>query len=106
MMPAAIDYSEWKTGKNMNAFMGSFLGFLQTFATAISGAIAAGSLSVIGYVAGAAEQSSSTLLGFKVLMSIIPAAVTLLQLAVLWFDLSESKQVEITRELAERRKNA
>jgi sugar (glycoside-pentoside-hexuronide) transporter len=106
MMPAAIDYSEWRTGKNINAFMGSFLGFLQTFATAISGAIAAGSLSVIGYVAGAAEQSSSTLLGFKVLMSVVPAVITLLQLAILWYDLSESKQAEITKDLADRRKNA
>lgn len=106
MMPAAMDYSEWKTGKNFNAFMGSFYGFLQTFATAISGAVAAGSLALIGYVAGAPEQSSSTLFGLKVLMSIIPAIVTLLQLAVLWFDLSESKQAQITKELAERKNHA
>lgn len=104
MLPAVMDYSEWKSGKNINALMGSFSGFLQTFATAISGAIAASSLSIIGYVAGAAEQSSSTLLGLKVLMSVVPAAVTLIQLAVLWYDLSESKQAQITKELADRRK--
>jgi sugar (glycoside-pentoside-hexuronide) transporter len=104
MMPAAMDYTEWKTKKNVNAFMGSFQGFLQTLATALSGAITAGMLAVIGYVGGA-EQSSETLFGLKVLMSIVPAVAVLLTLSVLWFDLTEDKQAQITKELEERRKN-
>ena len=106
MMPAAMDYTEWKTGKNINGFMGSLQGFLQTFSTAISGSIAAVSLSIIGYVSGAAQQSSSTILGIKILMSIVPAVIMLLTLVVLKFDLTEEKQAQITKELAERRENA
>ena len=106
MMPAAIDYTEWKTGMNINGFMSSFQGFLQTLATALSGAIAAGALSVFGYVEGAASQSSTTIFGLKVIMSIIPAVFSVLTLSVVWFDLTESKQATITKELAERRKAA
>jgi sugar (glycoside-pentoside-hexuronide) transporter len=105
MMPAAMDYTEWKTKKNVNAFMGSFQGFLQTLATALSGALTAGILAVIGYVGGAAEQSSETLFGLKVLMSIVPAVAVLLTLSVIWFDLTEDKQAQITKELEERRRN-
>ncbi|MBK1812288.1 MFS transporter [Clostridium sp. YIM B02505] len=106
MMPAAMDYTEWKTGKNINGFMGSLQGFLQTFSTAISGSIAATALSIIGYVSGAAQQSSATITGIKILMSIVPAIIMLLTLVVIKFDLTEEKQVQITKELAERRKIA
>lgn len=106
MMPAAMDYTEWKTGKNMNGLLGSLQGFLQTFSTAISGSIAAASLSVIGYVSGAAQQNSETILGIKILMSIVPAVLMLITLVVVKFDLTEDKQAMIAKELAERRKNA
>lgn len=105
MMPAAMDYTEWKTKKNVNGFMASFQGFLQTFATAISGAITAGMLAIIGYVGGV-EQSSETILGLKILMGIVPAIATLFSLSVLWFDLTEDKQAQITKELEERRNNS
>lgn len=105
LMPAAMDYAEWKSGINSNAFMGSLQGFMQTFATAISGAIAAGALSIIGYVPNA-EQSSTTLFGLKVLMSILPAVIYAFTLIVWKFDLTEEKQKQIAHELAERRKAA
>ncbi|WP_337101802.1 MFS transporter [Paenibacillus sp. YIM B09110] len=103
MMPAAIDYTEWKSGLNLNAFMSSFNGFIQTFATAISGAIAAGALTVIGYVPGV-EQSEATLFGFKVLVGVLPAVFGAFAICMYWFDLTEKKQAQISQELAERRK--
>ncbi|MCB2354553.1 MFS transporter [Clostridium estertheticum] len=72
LMPAAMDYTEWKSGLNINAFMGSIQKFLQTFSTALSGALVASALVFVGYVPGA-EQNSSTLFGLRVLMSIVPA---------------------------------
>lgn len=104
LLPAAMDYTEWKSGKNINAFMGSFQGFLQTFATAVSGALVAGALSVFGYVGGAAQQSSLAVFGFKMLMSILPAIVMALTLAVVKLDLTEENLAKINKELAERRK--
>ncbi len=105
MMPAAMDYTEWQTGKNLNGLMGSLQGFLQTFSTAISGSVAAASLSIIGYVSGAASQSNNTILGIKMLMSIVPAVILLLTLFVIKFDLTEEKQAQIAKELDERRKS-
>ncbi|WP_419872429.1 MFS transporter [Candidatus Pristimantibacillus sp. PTI5] len=103
MMPAAIDYTEWKSGLNLNAFMSSFNGFIQTFATALSGAIAAGALTVIGYVPGV-EQSEATLFGLKVLVGVLPAVFGAFAISMFWFDLTEKKQAQISKELAERRK--
>lgn len=103
MMPAAMDYTEWKTGKNVNGLMGSIQGFVQTLATAISGAVAAFALHLVGYVPGI-EQSSETIFGLKILMGVLPAFFLLFTISIIWFDISEEKQKQITRELAERRK--
>lgn len=103
LMPAAMDYGEWKNGVSNNGFMGALQGFMQNFATALSGAIAAAGLSIVGYVAGA-TPSSSTIFGIKVLMCIVPAILSLGTLAVWKFDLTEDKQKEIAHDLAERRK--
>ncbi|MDM5327516.1 glycoside-pentoside-hexuronide (GPH):cation symporter [Neobacillus sp. CF12] len=102
MMPAAMDYSEWKTGMNVSGFMGSIQGFVQTLATAISGAIAAGALHFVGYVPGV-EQTSETIFGLKLLMGILPAVVLIFTLSLVWFDITEEKQKQIARDLAERR---
>ncbi|MFW2499807.1 MFS transporter [Clostridium diolis] len=105
LMPAAMDYAEWKLGINANAFMGSLQGFMQTLATAVSGAVAAAALSLVGYVPGA-EQSSSTIFGLKLLMSIVPAIIFAATLVIWKFDLTEEKQKEMAHDLAERRKEA
>lgn len=105
LMPAAMDYGEWKTGINCNGFMGALQGFMQTFATAVSGAIAAGGLSIVGYTAGT-TPSSATIFGIKVLMSIIPAIFFAVTLVIWKFDLDEETQKEIAHDLAERRRAA
>ena len=103
LMPAAIDYTEWKSGLKLNGFMSSFNGFIQTFATALSGAIAASSLTLIGYVPGA-EQSGSTLFGLRVLVGVLPAVFGAFAICMLWFDLNEEKQRQIFKDLSERRR--
>lgn len=106
MLPAAIDYTEWKTGKNISALLSSVNGFLSTLSTAISGSLVALLLTAIGYVGGAPEQSSSAVFGIKMLYTLIPTIIGLASLSVIWFDLTEDKQAEITKDLAERRKKA
>lgn len=104
MMPAAMDYTEWKSGMNVNAFMGSLQGFMQTFSTALAGAIAAGALALIGYIPGV-EQSNETIFGLKIMMGVLPTIILLFTASVAWFDLTEEKQTKIAKELAERREN-
>ena len=73
-------------------------GFIQTFATALSGAIAAGALSLIGYVPGV-EQSGETLFGLRVLIGILPAVFGALAICVVWFDLTEAKRRRLPESL-------
>lgn len=105
MMPAAMDYTEWKSGMNVNAFMGSIQGVMKNVAVAVSGSVAAASLAFVGYVPGV-EQTSETIFGLKMLMGILPAIILVFTAAVAWFDISEEKQAHIARDLAERRKAA
>ncbi|MCM3703990.1 MFS transporter [Paenibacillus macerans] len=105
LMPAAIDYTEWKTGLNINAFMTSINGTIKTFGTALSGSIAAVALTMIGYVPGI-EQSASTLFGLKIIVFVLPVILGALGLSILWFDLTEEKQKQIAKDLEARRKNA
>lgn len=98
LLPTAMDYTEWKSGHNLNSFMGSLNGSVGNIAIAISGGIAAGALSIIGYVPGI-EQSNETLIGLKILMSLLPAILMLPALLVIRFDLSEEKQHHMARAL-------
>jgi len=105
MLPAAMDYVEWSTGRQLQGFLGSLYGFFQTLANALASAMAAASLSIIGYVPNTA-QSRSTLMGLLLAIGVVPAIFTLLQMSVIWFDLSESRQSEIEMELRQRRQGS
>jgi sugar (glycoside-pentoside-hexuronide) transporter len=102
MLPAAMDFEEWKTGVGLNSFMGSIQNSISLLSTAFAGAFVAASLKWSGYVPGALNQSATSVLGFRAMNSLIPAAFTLLTLFVLGYDLSERRQTEIARDLAER----
>ncbi|HWJ77804.1 MAG TPA: glycoside-pentoside-hexuronide (GPH):cation symporter [Niallia sp.] len=103
MLPAAMDYTEWKSGINVNGFMGSLQGFMQTLSTALAGSIAATGLAFVGYVPGI-EQSDETIFGLKMLMGLLPSIVIAFTVCVAFFDLTEEKQAQISKELAERRR--
>jgi len=100
-----MDYVEWSTGRQLQGFLGSLYGFFQTLANALASAMAAASLSIIGYVPNTA-QSRSTLMGLLLAIGVVPAIFTLLQMSVIWFDLSESRQSEIEMELRQRRQGS
>lgn len=105
LMPAAIDYAEWKFNVVANGYIGSFTGFVQTLATAISGALAAAALAFIGYQPGPI-QTGNTIMGLRILVSVIPAVLQIFMMAIVWYDLTEDKQKIITTELRERREKA
>lgn len=71
MMPAAIDYGEWKHNTNSGGFFGALSGFIQTLATAISGGVVALVLSVTNYIPDV-QQTASAMSGIKFMMSILP----------------------------------
>ena len=104
-IPAAIDYAEWKHNVKANALLGSMNGFMQSFATAVSGALVAGALALFGYQPDI-QQTGTAIMGFRLLVSFIPAIFQIFMLVVLWFDLGEEKQQQISHDLKERRDKA
>lgn len=105
MLPAAIDYGEWKFNTNSGGFLGSISSFAQTLSTAISGGATAMILAYVKYVPNV-PQTDTALNGIKFMMGLLPAIVFLLGLSILAWDLSESKHKQIIEELSLRRESS
>ncbi len=97
------DYSEWKTGRRATALIMAASLFCLKLGIALAGSIQAWILSAIGFVANVA-QSSTSLHGIRMLMSVIPAAAGLVAVTLmLFYPLNNKKMLQIEKELAERR---
>ena len=105
MLPAAVDYGEWKFNANNGGFLGTISGFVQTLATAVSGGLTALILALVHYVPDA-QQTSTSLNGIKFLMCILPALVYVIGFVMFKWDLSEKKHKEIIDDLKSRREAA
>ena len=107
IVPDAIEYDYLRTGKRME---GAFYG-IWTFAFKIGQALAlgitGGVLSLTGYVPDV-EQTASALLGIRLLLGPISAAIFLLALASLYFyPINEKRYNEILLQIEQRtRKDA
>lgn len=102
LSPAAIDYGEWKLGKNCGGLIGSFGGFVQILSGAVAGGMIAWILVYIGYTPDVA-QTASSLSGIKFMMSLLPAILCIAGFIILKWDLSEEMHREIIVELNTRR---
>ena len=81
MMADAVDYGEFKLGKRSESIIFSMQPFIVKFATAFSGLIVGVGLNIIKYIPNA-TQSTSTIMGMKIIMFIIPSVLMLGCLAV------------------------
>lgn len=103
MLADTADYSEWKNGRRATGLVYSAATFSQKMGFSIGGAFSMMILSFFGYVAGA-KQTATSLLGIKLSLSLIPAAIAVLVIVALYFyKLDDAKVAEIGRELEERR---
>ena len=84
MLADAADFSEWKNKRRATGLVYSATTLGQKMGLAIGGAITMGILSLFGYVANVA-QTETSILGIRLLMSIIPAAIALLVAGILFF---------------------
>lgn len=97
------DYSEWKTGRRATGLVFSAGTFAQKMGWTIGGSLAAYLLAFYGFQANVV-QTTESLLGIRLLVSIIPAVAALLaMLAILFYSIDEKLQTRISTELAERR---
>lgn len=94
------DYGEWKFRRRTTGLIFSASMFAQKFGLTIGAGLSGWLLALFGYVANA-PQSDESLLGIRLLFTLIPAAIALLNVLVLTFySLSDTQVASIERELA------
>jgi GPH family glycoside/pentoside/hexuronide:cation symporter len=97
------DYSEWKTGRRATGLVFSAGTFAQKMGWTIGGSLAAYLLAFYGFQANVA-QSTASLFGIRLLVSLIPAGAALLAIgAIAFYAIDENLQKKISTDLSERR---
>lgn len=103
MLADAADYSEWKNGRRATGLVYSAATFSQKMGFSLGGALSMLILSLFGYVADV-PQTAESLLGIKLSLSLIPAAIAVLAvIALLFYKLDDHQVAEIGEELAKRK---
>jgi len=106
MYADTADYAEWKYGRRATGLVFSAATFSQKMGWTVGGAIAGWVLSAFNYQPNVV-QSQETLVGIKLMMSVLPAIGSMLVVgAAVFYNLSEKRLEEIEVELIERRKLA
>ena len=82
MLADIVDYGEYELGSRNDSIIFSAQTLLVKLASALSGWLIGVGLSLIGYVAGAAVQSNITIIGIRVIMTIIPSIVALVMYVI------------------------
>lgn len=99
------DYSEWKTGRRATGLVFSSSSMSQKMGWTLGGAITGWLLAAYGFEANAV-QTSESLLGIRLMISIYPAAGAILSVGfLLIYKLSDKFMENITNELAVKRKD-
>lgn len=103
MYADCADYSELQTGNRATGLIFSSSSMSQKFGWAFGTAITGWMLAQFGFQANAV-QSTETLQGIRMFLSLLPAAGAFLSLVFIYFyPLSEQKMRQITHELEEKR---
>lgn len=103
MLADTADYSEWKTGRRATALVYSTATFAQKSGVAFGGAIAMWVLAGFSYKANV-MQGAESLLGIRLLLSLIPAAIAAATTVFLFFyKLDEKTLKKVEEELEVRR---
>lgn len=103
MIPATVDYGEWKNGKGQAGIVSAVNGFCITIGAALGAQIAGVLLDASGYKANQV-QSDATLNWLLILAFVVPAVVTLIHFVVqMFYGLSDKKLESCMQEVRMRR---
>lgn len=106
IIPDAIEWDEWQTGKRHEGMFYSLITLMQKVASslAIPGILLL--LEFTGYVPNAAQQTSSAVLGIRLVIGPVPAVLLSGGIVLsLLYPLSRERHAEIRAQLADRRAN-
>ena len=103
MYADTADYAEWKRGRRATGLIFSAAIFSQKQGWALGAWVALGLMQSVGFIANA-TQTPRSLHGLVLLMSLIPASLSALAVAlVLFYPLTDAKMSQIASDLKERR---
>ena len=106
MLADSADYNEWRHGRRATALTFAASSFAQKLGTAVAVAVIGALFSALGYVPNAA-QSAQSQTGIIWLMSVIPAAFTLMAAVLMaFYTLDNPTMARIQAELAGRKSSA
>ena len=106
MYADVADYAEYENGTASTGLIFSSASMAQKFGGALGGSAVMWLLAGFGYnTAAGAIQTDTAILGLRMLMSMIPAAIAVFAVVVAWFyPLTKKKMEKVQVELTERRK--
>lgn len=105
MYADVADYTEFKEGTSSTGLIFSSASMAQKFGGALGGSAVMWLLAAFGYntIAGAV-QTETAIMGLRMLMSFVPAAIAALAVFIVWFyPLTKKKMEGVQVELAEKR---
>ncbi len=106
MLGDAADYSEWKNGRRATGLIYSAGSFATKFGGGIAGAIIGFVLAMFNYSGQDSVAIQGAVPGIVMLMSWVPAIVAIIAAAVMiLYPLTQTKMIQITNELNEKRTN-
>jgi GPH family glycoside/pentoside/hexuronide:cation symporter len=103
MYADCADYGEWKTGRRTTGLVFSASQFAQKLGLAVGAGLSGFLLSMFGFVSNEV-QSSTALLGIRLMFSIFPAVLAALSaIAIIFYRLDAAKVTQIEQDLHQRR---
>lgn len=104
MIADVADYSEWKNNRRATAIIFSAMIFGLKVGLSLGGAISTALLSVFGYDADAAQQTTSAVNGIKLLISVIPGIIFIASAGLLsGYAINKKMEAQVEADLKTRR---
>jgi GPH family glycoside/pentoside/hexuronide:cation symporter len=105
LIPEAITYGEWLTGKRISGIANALIGFFFKFGLALGGFVPGIILSLTKFNADATVQSDSALFGIKLILSVFPAILVLLMAYIVSrYTITDEQLVQYGIDIEERNK--
>jgi GPH family glycoside/pentoside/hexuronide:cation symporter len=104
IIPDAIEWDEWQTGQRHEGIFYSLVTLMQKVATSIAIPLTLVLLGATGYVPNAPEQPASAIMGIRLVIGPIPAALLCLGIAfAVLYPLGREQHAKVVAELENRR---
>jgi GPH family glycoside/pentoside/hexuronide:cation symporter len=103
LIPEAITYGEWQTGKRISGIANALTGFFFKFGLALGGFVPGILLSLTGFDSGVEQQNPSALLGIRILLAALPALLVIVfAFIVSRYNLTDEQLIGYGKELESR----